>query len=516
LRESAPITEQISLRIEQHLADCQKVSEAVVTAVCQTYKGTRYMPIWINLSGVSSSARDLITGIENAESHGLKPSHYHLDELWDSLTKTREIPGEQSIDELANFDMLLTRTFYELASDIVLGSANSTIDPDWHIPKRSFDLRSIATVQLVRENKLKEYLENLYPTEPEYERLREALSQYKQIEMTGGWRVLPIPKVPARAFKNKKFLSLLTERLKASFDRPNTVKNRKISIKRALMHFQVRHGLPATGLPDRETIEEMNTPVEVRIQQIEANLERWRWLGNLEERHLMVNVANFDLKLIESDEIIFQSKVAVGKEFRQTPSISSQITQIELNPRWVVPTKIAVEDLLPLLRKDPKLLARQGFRFYLRGSDTEVDPASVDWKSVSTDPFDFRIIQETGPSNAMGKLKFILPNSYGIYLHDTPSKNIFREGKRTVSSGCIRVAKPIALAKLLLRDNPSWDADDLEEKIASQVPQKIKIEMPTPIYVLYWTSWVDQNGVNFRKDIYGRDKLLNKILTVSI
>jgi murein L,D-transpeptidase YcbB/YkuD len=260
----------------------------------------------------------------------------------------------------------------------------------------------------------------------------------------------------------------------------------------------------------------LNVPAAARVRRIEINMERWRWLPReLEERYILVNLANFALDVVEYGRSALTMRVVIGKPERRTPFFSADMTYLVLNPHWYVPPTIAIQDKLPLIRRDSNYLARQHFKLFRSGDNgvTRVDPLSVDWSAVSARNFPYRLRQNPGSRNALGRVKFMFPNPYHVYLHDTPSRELFAKTERAFSSGCIRLEKPIELAEYLLRDDPNWSRQRILTTIERGAEQVVPLPTTIPVHLLYWTAWVDEQGlVNFRQDIYERDKVLEKAL----
>jgi murein L,D-transpeptidase YcbB/YkuD len=222
-------------------------------------------------------------------------------------------------------------------------------------------------------------------------------------------------------------------------------------------------------------------------------------------------MAGYELQVIEWQQPVLNMRVIVGRDYRQTPVFSSTMTSLVLNPYWYVPRSIFRDDILPRLRREPDHLGRLDMRVFsrLNGNSSEVDASTLDWNAVDGDSFPHTLRQEPGPHNALGQIKFLLPNRYGIFLHDTPDRTLFSRPTRAFSSGCIRLEDPIELARYLLADEERWNRTALEAAIKRGKPLGVKLPEPIPVYLVYWTAWVDEAGVlQLRDDIYGRDRLL--------
>jgi murein L,D-transpeptidase YcbB/YkuD len=245
-------------------------------------------------------------------------------------------------------------------------------------------------------------------------------------------------------------------------------------------------------------------------------MERLRWiLGSLEQRCVIVNIADFKLHVIENGRSILSMKVVVGKRYRRTPVFTAKMTYLVINPSWSIPDSIARKEILEKIKEDPHYLAEQNIKVFRgRGSHKEgIDPERIDWAEITPDSLIYNFRQEPGPLNPLGRIKFMLPNQFDVYLHDTPSKRLFSKNVRTFSHGCTRIEKPIELAEYVLRDAPGWTRGKLLDAIEKGTEQKVPIPRPLNVYFLYLTAWVDQDGtIQFRNDIYGRDNRLDEAL----
>jgi murein L,D-transpeptidase YcbB/YkuD len=288
------------------------------------------------------------------------------------------------------------------------------------------------------------------------------------------------------------------------------------ALEQAVREFQRRHGLEVDGIVGPATLEALDVSVEERVRQIELNMERWRLLPqDLGQRYVLINIPNFELDVVENGKTVMSMRAVVGRPYRHTPVFSARMTYLVLSPYWNIPPGIAIEDVLPLIRKDPNYLAKHNIKVFQGwGAETkEINPKTVDWTRVSAKNFKYRFRQEPGPQNPLGRVKFMFPNEFNVYIHDTPSQELFTKTERCFSSGCIRIEKPIELAEYVLRGDPEWTREKILAEIEKWVEQVVHLPEPIPVHVLYWTAWVDENGtIQFRKDIYGSDERLNEAL----
>jgi murein L,D-transpeptidase YcbB/YkuD len=277
----------------------------------------------------------------------------------------------------------------------------------------------------------------------------------------------------------------------------------------SIEQFQIRHGLEPTGAIDRPTLAALNTPIDERIRQVAISLERWRWMPDeLGERHIFVNIPQYMLQARENHQPVFEARVVVGRLRDTTPVFSDEMTELVFSPYWNIPETIATDETMPAMEKDPDYLKRSNIEV-LRASGKRVevvDPSSVDW----SDPRARRAVsfrQRPGSSNALGLVKFLFPNRFDVYIHDTPSVSLFRRQGRAFSHGCIRIQDPRGLAGYVLRDQPEWTAEAIDRAMQSGREQHVALSAAIPVHIVYFTAWVDHHGaLHFASDVYGYDK----------
>jgi murein L,D-transpeptidase YcbB/YkuD len=341
--------------------------------------------------------------------------------------------------------------------------------------------------------------------------LKAALAQYRTIESQGGWPVLPDG--PAlRPGSSGPGIDRLQRRLAATGDLTDAsafpaVFDARLSA--AVMRFQARHGLDVDGIVGRRTRAALNVSVDARVRQIEANIVRLQTMPEDNgDRFVLINVAAFDLAVFEDGRPVFRSPVVVGRVSRPTPTFSSTVTHIVTHPSWRIPRRIAVLDILPKVRRDPAYLSQQSIRVFgtVNGERVELSAGSIDWRRLHADNFPYLLVQDPGPLNALGRIKFFIPNEQDIYLHDTPLRDLFRRPVRSFSSGCIRVERAQELAELLLSQDDGERLKALAEALEKGETSEIPLAAPVPVHIVYLTAWTDQDGVlHFRDDIYGLD-----------
>ncbi len=483
------------------------------------YRERNYLPAWTN-SRVRRQAEVFVGALLGAEAEGLSPEDYPvrtIESLMSSVGKGLRRTTEVDLNDLAGLDILLTDTFFNFAYHLIAGRINpGVIEGEWAEYGWQTDLDKTIRSALDKD-RMKETLRLLVPPHDGYLGLRDTLAAYRLIAKEGGW-----PEVPEggllRPGSSGERVWLLKNRLYITGDLDEEHLDGYVfdgPLELAVRRFQKRHGLEADGMVGPATVRVLNVPAEGRIRQIELNMERWRWLPeDLGDRHVFINVANFELLVREYGSDVMRMRIVVGKPFWHTPSFSARMTHIVLNPAWNVPQSIAVEEILPRLRKDPGYLAAGGFRVF-RGwgnGSVEVDPRGIDWSGVPAENFPYRFQQVPGGSNPLGRVKFMFPNRFNVYLHDTPSKELFDMAVRAFSHGCIRIERPMELAYYLLRD-AGWTYGELLAAVDSGEELEVQLPEPIEVHPLYWTAWTGHDGtVNFRADIYGRDALLDEAL----
>ena len=465
-------------------------------AVVRFYAGRDYRAAWTN-----SAMEQLLQAVRDAELHGLEPAHYHLEAL-----QRASVAGSPVELELIASDAYLT-----LAAHLLGGRVNPvSIEPDWTVIRRERDLAAYLE-QAITTGDIAETLEQLAPPGATYARLKQALQQYRKAAADGGWRAIangPALKpgdagIRVRDLRHR----LRATGLLAASDDASDVFDTDLEV--AVAAFQRRIGLEADGVVGPMTLRELNKSPEVRAAQIRANLERWRWLpDDLGKRHIQVNIADYRLQAVQDGQVEREHDVIVGRKYRETPVFSGQISYVVLNPWWETPHNLARLDKLPAFRQDPSAAERLGFEVLDRNGRA-VPASSIDWSQYSANSFPFRLRQRPGPLNALGQAKLMFPNPHNVYLHDTPSRELFSRGERAFSSGCVRVADTLGLTSWVLAQTPGWDRARIDAVIDSQQETRVDLAIRVPVHILYFTAVVSSDGaLRLVNDVYERDQRL--------
>ena len=524
------LSEQVSQVLEKRVNDPGNLRKTSCGAelICSSsvlaefYSSRDYRPAWSSDNGLRWEAIVLIRAINEAELEGLSPEDYHLSSIEQVLTDIGDDHAANQAsdpDKFADFDLLLTDAFLVYGSHLSKGRVNpQKIQSEWFIKTRKVNLLKILRYAL-ESSQIEESLDILRPQSDVYDAMKYNLKRYRNISKTGGWPTIHKGSLLQKGSRSKRIVDLRT-RLILSGDLDKTDVTDPLlfdaPLSDAVRKFQKRHGLLIDGMVGPETLRALNVPVEERIQQIKLNMERWRWLPReLGERYVLINIANFELNIVEGERIISAMRVVVGRKARPTPIFTGRMTYMELNPYWNIPRKIAQEDILPKILNDPDYLKKENIRVFKTSKEStlEIDPATIDWSLIGENHFPFKLRQEPGSSNALGRIKFVFPNKFSVFLHDTPARALFNKTKRSSSSGCIRIEDPIELAEYLLKGKPQWNRDRLLTAINGGRRQVLSLPDPINVHVLYLTAWVDKDGtLNFRDDIYGEDSLLKEAL----
>lgn len=507
---SLGISNELRLRVEQLGAIGLAIGGEKICckATIQTfYQSGMFAPVWDD-----QSKKELIQAVRDSYEDGLNPEDYHLGLLLD-------YEGRQGLSsaELSNYELLLTDAFLLLTTHLMSGKVDpKTFDSEWKVLRREGNPLELFT-EAMQEKTVLASLNDIKPKYKSYQRLKDKLRIYREIQAEGGWPIIEISQTLKLNMRGEA-VSLLRERLIAVGDLP-TLTNDELELfdeelEKGLKKYQKRHGLEQDGAVGKETLKSLNIPVEDRITDIRLNLERCRWLPNqLGGHYVMINLPAYDMEVVKNGEVKLEMDVAVGKPYRQTPVFSANLIYLVLNPYWTVPPTILYQDIIPAQIKNPNYIQNLKIKV-INDSGAEIAPGSIDWSSIQANKFPYMLRQEPGSNNALGVVKFIFPNPYNIYMHDTNHREIFVKSDRALSSGCVRLSRPLDFAYYLLgQQSPALDQPKVDDLIKSASNKSISVQPPLQVHLQYWTSFVDENGLlNFRKDIYGRNAKLRLAL----
>ncbi len=489
--------------------------------VAAFYEARDFAPAWLT----PGRAAALLRVIHASDRDGLRPADYrprHIERLLTAAAAAppgRAAAAAPDAGDLAGRDILLTDALARLAAHLRYGKAN----PDSPLATATLAAEGASAPQdptglvaalltIAESESLAEAIGALRPNSAHYRRLRAALAEYRRLAVAGGWPTVsdgPTIRPGERDVRVRE----LARRLAASGDLvagrragpPPEAEEYGERLQAAVRRFQARHGLATDGIVGPATLRALNVPVAARIDGLRVNLERARWDADRPaDDYLLVNIAAFRADLVRGNETVWQTRVVVGEPDQQTPEVCSMLKYVVFNPTWTVPHRIASEEMLPRIRRDPRFFARGGYELYDRDGRI-VDPSAVDWASVSEDSFDLTIVQRPGPANELGQVKFVFPNEYSVTMHDTPARHLFGAAQRAFSHGCVRVDEPLALAEQVLTAD-GWTRTTIDAQVLSDETRTVFLSEPLPVFLRYRTAEVDDAGiVHFFDDIYERD-----------
>jgi len=481
-----------------------------LSELAKFYAARAYQPIWAD--GNTGSMLALLTAIEQAPKHGMSVSRYNTAEL-ESLWVAGNTP-----EDLALLEFVAAQSYVKFAKELNAGMLdprgipNPGADHDEmyatrYVPKTSDLLAAVADAA----DKTAFY-ETLQPSSPEYAKMLKLKTELEALISSNGWG----PVVPSgrtlRPGNSSDRVVALRLRLDQRGYEPTDLTSRVYdnALVEAIKQFQKDFGLNADGVIGAQTLASINAQPDGRLKQVVVNLERLRWMNyDLGERHVYVNIPDFRASIIDNGEPTLSFRVVVGKDKYQTTEFSDVMTHIVINPSWNVPNSIATEEYLPQLRSDPTTLLRQNIQMMVRSSGQLVDSSKLDYAYFTEDNFPFFLKQTPGSGNALGRVKFMFPNRFNIYMHDTPARSLFTKDARAFSHGCVRVQKPLEFAYALLSLQTNDPKTLFESTLSSGLETQINLAKPVPVHIVYRTAWINEDGeAQFRHDIYGRDKLV--------
>ena len=530
------------------------------------YLKRNYTPLFITSFEEKGFVDSLLNILGKADEHGLNPDQYHINQIKDEFAESFHdtIANYSSYSHLADTELLISDAILKYSFHLRYGLVN---------PKKIFsDSYFLPAVDSAKKNlfeplyqkNILNYLQDIQPKSKRYKNLQTALERFEKLRNLN-WNII--------LFKDRKYeegekdsviIPIIDRLIVLGLIDTSQLKIKDYSVYdstlvKSIKDFQLLNGLNDDGVIGKNTIEKLNTTPQEYINKIKLNLERFRWNNYPDtSTYVMVNIPDFRLFIVNNGKNIFSSKVCVGRkrpsyyakqlekykktkkwedepEDWETPEIYSNISYLVLNPTWSVPESIVREEIFQKVSEDSMYLLDHNFKVYL--DTTEVDPSKIALKDLSTEEINYRIIQDPGAGNALGKIKFIFPNRFGIYLHDTPTREPFNYSNRAVSHGCVRVENPMPLAEFLLEGHPKWNIDFLKIEIGQKVKDQsviseyrklrkklredardekttdLHLSKKVPLYIDYFTTWVDEKGeVNFRNDVYNKDKILFEYL----
>ena len=482
-----------SAALENFISE-KKIPDSLAYRIRSFYNTRNYEFAWFSSDGLTEQARgfwnlhDYVTTYDADSS--LKDEA--LQKRMDNLITEETLSVNASDKSYVNTELTLTAHFIRYVLNNYEKGYVKRKEMERFIPRKKEDPVELADSLINKKHKDDKYFEDVNAS---YKKLKDELKRYYDISKQGGWPQINSSKTKFKKGSPAPEIAVIKKRLQLSGDMSGTDTSQVFndSLEAAVKNFQLRHGYKPTGTISDSLIKDMNVPVTLRLEQILMNMERMRWLsieakGNL----IVVNIPEFMMHVYEGNQKAFDMIVVVGKEGHNTMMFNGDLNQVVFCPYWNVPSSIVKKEILPDIAKNPNYLAKENME--ITGNEGGLPV----------------IRQKPGGKNALGKVKFLFPNSFNIYFHDTPSKSLFEKDKRAYSHGCIRLKEPVKLAEYVLRNQPEWTPEKIADAMSTDEQRFVKVKDPIPVIITYYTAWVDDNGqLNFRDDIYGHDAKLS-------
>lgn len=443
--------------------------------------------------------KTILQTIQNCETEGLNPADYNISKLLELEKNFTELDDEEQV----NYDLLLTYNFQKYLTHLHNGKLNPReLYNDWDLKIHALDTKSILNNALAKDSLASE-IEKCQPKALTYHKLIKSLQLLNEFPEAQTDSIIST-KDKINLGETDSAIINVKKRLLYWKDLDTTDSITAIYDKKtfeAVKKFQTRHGLISDGIIGKSTIAALNFTKEERKHQIIANLERWRWYSkSFAENYILINIPNYSLNVVENQNITMSKRIVVGKIKRKTPVLTSMLQTIVFNPTWTVPPTILKEDLIPELILDRNALKKKGIGIY-DSKNNEIEPQKWD----SSRPRGYRYVQKPGYYNALGVVKINFPNKYSVYLHDTNHRNLFERNNRSLSSGCVRIEKPLELAQLLLNNPKKYSKEKIDSIVTTKETLFLGLQKRYAIYQWYWTAWSENNELIFRDDIYDLD-----------
>ncbi len=486
-----------SLAMEKFIVDT-KQGDSIIRRMRSFYNARNYQYAWFASDGLTEQAR----GFWNLQSYyttinkDTTGNYKVLTGLMDRLETVENLKVGTGDKNILNAEFLLTSHFINYILSNYEDGVVKRKELERFIPLVKRDAMLYADSLLTKKHKDNKYYED---DNAAYKSLKQKLQVYYDAQKKGGWQPITSGKMSLKSGTTSPTILQIKKRLYATGDIPLDSTNvYDTQLQTAIVNYQTSLGLTADGVINEALVKELNVPAVRRIEQILINLNRMRWMPEPEGNLLLVNIPEFKLQVFEGKQKAFSMNVVVGKEGHNTMMFKGDLSQIVFSPYWNLTPDIIREEIVPAMAKNPN---------YLATHNMEVTGTSGGMPVIRQLP---------GPENSLGKVKFLFPNSFNIYFHDTPAKSLFSKDKRAYSHGCIRLSEPTKLAEYLLRSQPEWPSDKIADAMNSGEEKYVKLKNSVPVIITYYTAWVDENGLlNFRDDIYGHDALLQKRMFIN-
>ena len=521
------LTEEIELR----LADNNRENPISIgnsqlensDAVISFYEDRDYEEVWSNNGKINDLAEEFLEEIEAVKYDGLNPQDYNLaqiNEFFEEIQNKRRILKPKSTPELVDLDLLMTDAFFKLSHDLEVGKISSqSQDSYWKLEAKEAKANYNELLQEIADGEdIQDGLASLYPKMDMYTKGREVLKDLyeKHEEDTLTWQQVSFNQ-SLKVGDVHQSIPGLRERLQFwGFLDEYEIEDEQLfdsTMWEGLKRYQMENGMNPDGAIGDLTAEFLNNSTEKLIEIASVNMERMRWMPEIEwdKELVLVNIANYQLDYLTEGDTALTAKVIVGKEYNESPVFTAPMSYIVFSPYWNIPPSITNGEIIPSVQKNGNYLSEKNMEV-VSNSGEVVNPKSVSWSGKDANNFPYRIRQKPGGSNSLGLVKFMFPNDYNIYIHDTPARSLFARETRALSHGCIRIQNPDKFAKILLKDD-KWTDEKIHAAMNQENEEVVQLDRKVPVLLLYLTFWADENGEgHFRPDIYNRDAALIKEL----
>ena len=486
-----------SMRLEKFIAE-KKFSDSIIRRMRSFYNTRNFQFAWFTSNGLTEQARGFWNLHEYFTTYVNDSSSLQNKELvkkMDNLIIEENMKVNGSSESIIETELTLTQHFIDYTLQNYEKGYVKRKEMERFIPRKKEDIVALADSLINKKHNDDKYFEDINDN---YRLLKDQLARYHKLTVAGGWPTVPAEIIKVKKGSSSPAVAILKKRLQITGDLPAADSSQVFNdtLELAVKNAEARFGYNADGKITEAFLKDLNVPAVERFKQILINMNRMRWMPNKPEGNLLVaNIPEFVVHAYEGSNKVFSMNVVVGKEGHNTMMFTGDLNQIVFSPYWNIPSSIVRSEILPAMQNDPDYLARNNMEIVSENGDLPT------------------IRQLPGPGNSLGKVKFLFPNSFNIYFHDTPAKSLFNREKRAYSHGCIRLAEPEKMANYLLRNNSEWTASRISQAMNSGEEKYVKLKNPVPVFISYYTAWVDEQGrMNFREDIYEHDqKIKNKM-----